>query len=354
MSEQPLGSDPEKLRLDLDKSPLPTADDRGRFADPPVQASKHLAHAHVGYGGAGGVDEVHAFDYLRMLHKRRWTVITAFVIVFGSVAVYTFTATPIYSARAQVLIENENPNVVKFEEVYEQNKTTNDYYQTQYRILQSRALARRTIDAAKLWEHPLFNGSGASPSGSLNPASWLNMGAQIVRGWFDASHAARTDAPSESESATQSRIIDAFLRALTIAPVRNSRLVDIAFRSPDAELASRLANTHAKQYIEQNLEFKFLATKEATDFLNARTAEQRKALEQSEQALQRYREQTGAVALEDRQNIVVQRLADLNAAVTRARTDRIEKESIYNQIRAIQNDRAAVDTFPAVLNNTFN
>ena len=59
------------------------------------------------------------------------------------------------------------------------------------------------------------------------------------------------------------------------------------------------------------------------------------------------------MALEDRQNIVVQRLADLNAAVTRARTERIEKESVYNQIRAIQSDRTAVDTFPAILNNTF-
>ena len=109
----------------------------------------------------------------------------------------------------------------------------------------------------------------------------------------------------------------------------------------------------ARQYIEQNLEFKYLATKEATDFLNARTADQRKALEQSEQALQQYREKTGAMALEDRQNIVVQRLADLNAAVTRARTDRIEKQSVYDQIRSIQNDRSAVDTFPAILNNTF-
>jgi uncharacterized protein involved in exopolysaccharide biosynthesis len=59
------------------------------------------------------------------------------------------------------------------------------------------------------------------------------------------------------------------------------------------------------------------------------------------------------MALEDRQNIVVQRLADLNAAVTKARTDRIEKQSVYDQIRAIQNDRSAVDTFPAILNNTF-
>ena len=60
-----------------------------------------------------------------------------------------------------------------------------------------------------------------------------------------------------------------------------------------------------------------------------------------------------AVSLEERQNIVVQKLADLNAAVTRAKTERIQKEAAYNQIRALQNDRAALDTFPAILSNTF-
>ncbi|MEO8683188.1 MAG: polysaccharide biosynthesis tyrosine autokinase, partial [Vicinamibacterales bacterium] len=188
---------------------------------------------------------------------------------------------------------------------------------------------------------------------TLNPIAWAGAGARWVGGLFAGSSKVEAETPGATESATQSRAIDAFLRGLTVAPVRNSRLVDVSYRSSDPEISSRVANALAKQYIEQNLEFKFLATKEATDFLNARTAEQRKALEQSEQALQKYREKTGAVALEDRQNIVVQRLSDLNAAVTRARTDRIEKESVYNQIRAIQSDRAAVDTFPAILNNTF-
>jgi capsular exopolysaccharide synthesis family protein len=49
----------------------------------------------------------------------------------------------------------------------------------------------------------------------------------------------------------------------------------------------------------------------------------------------------------------VQRLADLNAAVTRARTDRIEKEAVYNQVRDAQNNRALLDTAPAILTNSF-
>ena len=326
----------------------PTAAKASRPADSPP----FYGAASTSYGNTPGSDAVHLADYFRILHKRRWTALTAFAIVFGTVTVYTFSATPIYTAKVQILIENENPNVVKFEEVYEQNKTTNDYYQTQYRILQSRALARRTLDAEKLWDHPQF----AAPVRDADQlpvfASWVGSGRSAISSFFN------TNPPPEAadktqETVQQSRAVDAFLKGLTVTPVRNSRLVDVTYGSPEPAMAARLANALARQYIEQNLEFKFLATKEATDFLTARTADQRKVLEKSEHALQQYREKTGAMALEDRQNIVIQRLADLNAAVTRARTDRIEKESTYNQIRSIQNDRAALDTFPAILNNSF-
>ena len=123
----------------------------------------------------------------------------------------------------------------------------------------------------------------------------------------------------------------------------------------DQVRAETIANTLARTYIKQNLEFKFLTSKEATDWLGERLAEQRTKVEASEVALQRYREQNDAVALEDRQNIVVQRLAELNAAVTSATTERLNQEARYRQLMQIQQggDREALDAFPAVLGNRF-
>ncbi|MBZ5558457.1 MAG: polysaccharide biosynthesis tyrosine autokinase [Acidobacteriia bacterium] len=304
-----------------------------------------------GYGSnILGDTEVHLLDYVKVLYKRRWTAITAFLIVVLSVSVYTFTATPIFEARVQILIEKENTNVVTFKEAFEQNQITDDYYQTQYKILQSRALARRTIDALKLWDQPQFN---PPPDNSLTVRKMLLAPAVLVAGWFNAASAKPGELPLPDETRKQSSIIDRFLGALTVSPVRNSRLVDVKFESPDAVLSASVANALAKAYIEQNLEFKFLSSKEASDWLGERLAEQRKQVEASEQAVQRYREQTDAVSLEEKQNIVVQKLSDLNAAVTRAKTERIQKEAAYNQIRTLQNDRAALDTFPAILSNSF-
>jgi len=290
--------------------------------------------------------DVHLSDYVRVLYKRRWPVLTVWFIVLAATCVYTFTATPIYGARVQILIEKEASNVVSFKQAVEQNQVTDDYYQTQYRLLQSRALARRTLDALQLWHHPQFGAGAGSSHPSRGLTAWLLSYFQR-----DANPPER---PAPDETKAQARAIDSFLGGVTVSPIRNSRLVDVVFESSDPALAANVANGIAKAYIEENLEFKFLSSKEASDWLAARLGEQRNQVEKSEQALQRYREaSTDAVSLEERQNIVVQKLADLNAAVTRAKTERVEKEAAYNQIRAAQSNYAALDNFPAVLSNTF-
>jgi polysaccharide biosynthesis transport protein len=323
----------------------------------------------TGYGDSNLLArEVHLMDYVRVLYKRRRLAVTSFLVVFVAVVVYTFTQTPTYAARVQLLIEPENQNVVSFKEVIEQDKSTTDYYQTQYKILQSRALAKRTLEEANLWNHREFAGKDAGGIGS-------SLLTSVGLGGGDGTR--KSDGPGPSggtpslardpqtvttpsvpmivadETPAQSKVIDQFLKHLTVSPIRNSRLVDVTFETTDPQLSAMVANGLARSYIVQNLEFKFYSSKQASDWLGERLGEQRKQVEASEQKLQQYREKTDAVSLEDKQNIVVQTLAELNAAVTRARTERLQKEALYNQIQAIQNDKAALDTFPAILANTF-
>src|SRR5205823_14546802 len=73
----------------------------------------------------------------------------------------------------------------------------------------------------------------------------------------------------------------------------------------------------------------------------------------AEAGLQQYREQNDAIPLESHENIVVQKLADLNGAVTQAKTDRLQKQALYNQLRLLAGQKGALDTFPAILSNTF-
>jgi succinoglycan biosynthesis transport protein ExoP len=300
-----------------------------------------------GYGAtlAGDADRgvVH---YLQVLYRRRYIAAATFLVVFMSVALYTFTAVRVYEGSVRILIERDTPNVVSFQEVLEQSEITDDYYETQYRILQSRALARRAIDALDLWSHPQLS---LPPRLTVRGAIMAPVNA--VARWFEP--ARPVEPPGAAETRTQSRVIDRFLSQVTVAAVRYSRLVDVTFRSPDPGLAARVANTLADQYIKQSLELRSDATREASEFLVQQLAEQRTRLDASEQALQAYRERTGSISLEERQNVVVQRLADLNAAVTKANTARIQKEAAYNQMKAVLENPAAMDGVPLILSNAF-
>jgi len=299
-------------------------------------------------------DERHLMDYVRVIYKRRWVAIPVFLAVVAVGAINSYRTTPLYRASTQILIEKDTPKVGDLSTIFQQNDGwyNDDFYQTQYRILQSRSLGRKTAEMMHLDKHPAL----ARASQEVR-APWTLRGALagavgIVKTAVGSAPAEAPPQKAAKDDDPYSRYANIVLGALDVAPVRNSRLVDISMTSTDPQLAADLANAHARTYIEQNLEYRFTASKDATDWLEGQLAEQRKKVEATEAELQRYKEQHDAVAVEDRQNIVVQRLSDLNGAATKAKTTRIEKEALYNQLRSIQNSNA-IDSFPAVLGNDY-
>jgi capsular exopolysaccharide synthesis family protein len=308
------------------------------------------------------VEHMHLTDYLRMLYKWRWIAVPVFLIVFVAGAVNTLRQTPIYEGHVQLLIAQDTPSIGKIDQMFQTGDSyyNDDFYQTQYRILQSRSLAKQTIEAMHLWNVPRL-GNGPMPKSSLSltglVSGALSSGIQLLQ----KSSGARSEAPRESaapdtardEPAAQSSRVDEFLSGLSINPVRNSRIVEIRYDSTDPEFAAQAANAVAKAYIQQNLELKFNSSKDAADWLGGRLAEQRRAVEASEAALQAFKEKNGAVSVADTaSNIVVQRLTDLNGALTKAKTDHINKEALLNQLQAAEGT-GAIDTLPAVVSNEY-
>lgn len=296
-----------------------------------------------------GASEIHLTHYIKVLYKRRYLAITVFLVVVLSVAIYSFTATPIYEAKSRLLIESDQQNVVSFKQVVQEDQTKIDYYQTQYNILQSRALARNSLEALKFWNTPPFGGATAKPGFSIKGA--LLAIPFAIGGLFKGDEP--VSVPGADETAAQSRAIDAFLSHLIVAPIRTSRLVDIKYRLPDPAMATAIINTVAHEYIQQNLEYRFTASKDATDWLGGQLETQRAQVERAESALQKYRENNDAVSIEDRNNIVDQKLGDLNAAVTRAKMERIQREGLYTQLKDSSANPAVIDSFPAIMSNAF-
>jgi capsular exopolysaccharide synthesis family protein len=140
--------------------------------------------------------------------------------------------------------------------------------------------------------------------------------------------------------------ISAYTRMVSIDPVKRSRIVTVGISSPNAELAARIANAHVDGYIQQGFKLKSQANEEARKFLQTKLGELKDRVEQSEMSLNQFRRGKGIISLDEKENIVVDRLADLNRRLTESEAERIGLEAQARLIRSRQ-----YDSLPAVIGN---
>ncbi len=319
-----------------------------------------LPQADIGDAAAAAlahVEDPHLVDYVRIVYKKRWLVAITFLLVLAGAAAYLHRATPQYEATVELFIGPDGGNAVHFSENEPPEQGKVDYYQTQYKLLQSRELAKQTIDALKLWD-----GAEVTQPANAGPqwlsdlkARLIDLEARVTGSEprvHDSEESSGADKAAGTDGSVETRKVQTFLSHLRVEPVRNSRLVDVSFRSPDPTTAATVANALADAYIQRNLQFRTATSKEASGWLQGQLEEQKQKVEQSEAAVQRYLEQNDGVTLDQRQDIVLQKLVDVNSAVTKAKTERIEKESMFRQIESAKENPEALNTFPSILANT--
>ena len=279
--------------------------------------------------------EVHLRDYWKVIQKRRWIVIAFFLIVLIATAVGTFTMEPVYRGTATIQINKENPQIVDFKEVFAVNTMDMDYYQTQYKILESRTLARRVVQALKLSEHPEFQ-----PKPPTTLEQWKsNL-------WGSLSGIFGSPGTETSEDGEEASLVSHFLARLKIEPIRNSRLVKIHFNSNSPPLSARVSNSLATAYIQQNLEARFVSTEQAKEWLGRQLEDLKAKVERADEDLQAFGSQHDIISLDEKENVTMQRLTELNETLTKAEAERMAKEALYKQTQARN-----FDSFPSILEN---
>jgi exopolysaccharide transport family protein len=292
-------------------------------------------------------------DYLHVVLKRKWTIATFFTITVLTVAVYSFTATPSYRTSTRIVIETENPNLVSIQEVLSVDATRSDYYQTQYKIIESRNVAREVIRRLQLDKVPEFVPFTRAASlikgwGVLNILdSMINRIKDLMP---ESEHA---DAAKDENENIDSELVNEFIKRIGVNPIRNSRLVDISMSSEDPQLAARMANVLVRTYIDRNMETKLQAAKDAVKWLGDRINEERKKVGASENALLRYKENNEIITdfTGDSENITAQKLATLNAQTAEAESQRVTLQTRYNQAAALSKKPGMLNSIPDVLSN---
>jgi len=299
-------------------------------------------------------EQINFRDYLRVILKRRWAIIAVFAVVVVSVTIYVYTATPIYKATSRLIIDKENPNVMSIQEVMAVDASGTDYYQTQYKIIESRNVARAVIKRLSLDKSEEF-----VPKPRDTFLANLKHSVQKTAAAFEKAVVAllRTREVSSSQALKEHdldyKLVSAFINRIKVNPISNSRLVDVGFEAKDPVLAAKITNTLAQAYIEQNLDTKLKAVKGAVRWLNDRVVAEREKVEKSEQALLAYKNRHSIVTdfTSDVEKITAQKLAHLNTQIVEAESVRVEAETRYKQALALKQTPDMLDSIPEVLKN---
>jgi succinoglycan biosynthesis transport protein ExoP len=244
--------------------------------------------------------------YLYMLRRHLWIIVTVASIVTTVAAFVSFKMKPVYQATTSLDIEADTPQIQSLNNLYQQLPADDSFIETQIYVIRSDDLAWRTICQLGLPDTPEFASSTRQQQGSL------------------------ATAPGVSRDA----LLKAFKQRRSVNLERRSHVVEISFESEDPELAARVTNALANNFVEANFRQKYDATRQASGLMEQQLDELKAKVEKSQQALVDYERKNVIVNISEKQNVVEQRLADLSRDLTDAQSDRIQKESLNDLARS--------------------
>lgn len=249
-------------------------------------------------------------QYWAIARRWKWVILAIIAAALVAGVIATLVATPQYEASAQIEISRDQKNPTNVEGLESAASTQDqEFYQTQYSLLQSRSLAERVARQLNLGNSEEFYAAHSldfAPSGSA--ADRVRVAAGIL------------------------------LKNVEIVPVSRSRLVDVRYTSNSPALSARIANAWTQNFIQASMDRRFASTNDARQFLEARLAELALKLEDAERKAVTYASNQGIVALstvrggdgksEIQQTLVSSQLEALSNELAKATAERMGAEAM--------------------------
>jgi succinoglycan biosynthesis transport protein ExoP len=241
---------------------------------------------------------------LRRLVIKHWAVGAAtFGLIAVGTAVHTNRQTKIYQATATLEFDPNPPRPLgqRVETVVDLGAgnywDNQEYYETQYRIIQSRHVATEVV---------------------------RQLGLARNGGWLHSLPPGQE--PSVPVETTEEQAAQILLARLSVTPVRESRLANVRLEDADPKRAQRVLTVIVDTYVAQNLDNALVSTTSASEWLKGQLDKLKVDLESSEQALHQFKQDENILSLDldDKSNMLREEMTQLNEQLTTVRARRQE------------------------------
>jgi capsular exopolysaccharide synthesis family protein len=277
-------------------------------------------------------------DYLFIVLKRKWLILSLCLVVTSLVAVQMFRQPSIYEAEATIRIEQRQGNVLQTDKFVLNAQPDANFWGTQIKLLQSPALARQVALSLDLQHNPSFFGSGAQGgvfsalrrmvSGEKKPAA---VPTSSPGGLNIIGQAQLRDEPlSPEELSALEPYEDAITGSEKVEGIVGTNLFLIKYRHTDPEMAQKVANALAEVFQANNVERTTQNSTKAEDLLARSIADYQERIRHDTESLFNYAREKGLPPTMDASlNVEGQRLGDLSRQLLQAENQRKNAQAVY-------------------------
>lgn len=277
-------------------------------------------------------------EYIRIA-RRRGPIVVAIAILSGLMgAVYALQLTPLYTASATILIDPRKQNVAGGEAVLSGFDTSAETIASQIELMKSRDVVKRAVEKLKLNEQQ----NEPKEKDSVIGLIWSQL--------FNENQQEKPENDLALEQDTLEPTISAVQSAMGVARKGFSYILALSFTSPNPGMASAVANTLAEEYLVDQLEAKYNATKRATDWLNDRLGELKSKVEDSERAVEVFRAENNLVKAQGT-TLSDTQVAKLNEQLILARAETAQAKVKLDQVREVTGRGGDPSSFAEGLNS---
>lgn len=294
--------------------------------------------------GVSGLEPTNFRDYLFVILKRKWLILSLVLVVTSLVTIQAFRAPSIYAGETTIRIEQKAPNVLQTKDIVITGQTDPNFWGTQLKLLENPALARQVVLTLDLQHNPSFFGgtSQGGVFGSLrrifskqkrtedSPA--VSSGLTVV----GASEVTGSSLTAE-QLAQLEPYEDAIIGGEVVESIQGTNLVRIKFIHSDPLLAQKIANTLAEVFVNNNLERSTEGSTKAEDLLAREIASLQTKIRHDQEAQFNYAKLKNLPLVNDTAgNLEAQRLQTLSAQLLIAEN---ERKNLQAQLEAARKEK---------------
>ncbi|MCM3871771.1 MAG: polysaccharide biosynthesis tyrosine autokinase [Pyrinomonadaceae bacterium] len=280
-------------------------------------------------------------DYLFVILKRKWLIISLVLAVTSLVTIQMFRSPSIYAGETTIRIEPRPRSVLQTKDIVINAQGDPAFWGTQLKLLENPALARQVVLTLDLQHNPNFFG-GQTQGGIFASLRRIFSGPKKKPDAATPSTALSVVGESEladraltpEELSKLEPYEDAIIAGETIEPIPTTNLVKIRFAHSDPELAQKIANTLAEVFVNNNLARATLGSDKAEDLLAREIASLQTKIKTDQEKQFNYAKAHNLPLTSDPSgNLEAKRLSTLSGQLLDAENERKNLQAQYEAAR---------------------